>query len=169
MRPLALALLALLLVPVTAAGKEPNAAVRVLWNSRPDHIRAGDTWDARLSVLQGPGGFYEGTPRPVIVVTELAGGAERRVPMVVDFPPNTFKAIVAFRRAGLHRVAVTGFDPRHPARTADIVAPVRVESSPPPIAGGGAAWPWALAVGAAIAALLAGAWSVQRVRLRAAG
>ena len=167
MRPLALALLALLLVPATAVGEQPNAPVRVLWNSTPDDTRARGTWDARLSVLQGPGGLYRGTARPVIIVTELAGGAERRVPMVVDVPPNTFRATVAFPREGFYEVAVAGFDPRDPARLTDIGPPVRIEPAPRPAAANasGASWPWALAV----AALLAGAWSIQRVRARATG
>jgi hypothetical protein len=173
MRSLALALLALLLVPVAAVGKEPNDPVRVLWNSLPDEIRAGGTWDARLSVLQGPGGLYAGKARPVIVVTELAGGAERRVPMTVDVPPNTFRATVPFPRAGVFEVAVAGFDPRDPARFTDIGPPVRIEPAPPVAAAaanaGGASWPWVLVVGAAIASLLAGAWSIQRVRVRATG
>jgi hypothetical protein len=173
MRPLALALLALLLVPVTAVGKEPNAPVRVLWNSTPDDIRARGTWDARLSVLHGFGGLYGGKARPVIVVTELASGAERRVPMIVDVPPNTFRATVAFPRAGRYEVAVVGFDPREPARFTDIGAPVRIEPARPPAAAATnasrASWPWALVLGAAIAALLAGAWSIQRVRVRATG
>jgi hypothetical protein len=173
MRSLAVALLALLLVPVAAVGKEPNDPVRVLWNSTPDEIRAGGTWDARLSVLQGPGGLYAGKARPVIVVTDLAGGAERRVPMIVDVPPSTFRATVPFPRAGVFEVAVAGFDPRDPARFTDIGPPVRIEPAPPLAAAtanaGGASWPWVLVAGAAIAALLAGAWSIQRVRLRATG
>jgi hypothetical protein len=173
MRPLALALLALLLVPVTAAGKEPNDPVRVLWNSTPNDVRARGTWDARLSVLQGPGGLYGAKARPVILVTELASGAERRVPMVVDVPPNTFRATVGFPRAGLYEVAVAGFDPRDPVRVADIGAPVRIKPAPPlakaAATAGGTSWRWALMVGAAMAALLAGAWSIQRVRVRATG
>jgi hypothetical protein len=164
MRPLVLALLALLLVPVTAAGKTPNAPVRVLWNSRPDDVRAGGMWDARLSVLQGPGGLYRGQARPVIVVTELAGGAERRVPMIVDVPPNTFRASVAFPRAGLYQVAVAGFDPRAPARSTDLVSPVRIEPTPSPAtSAGGASWPWALIT----TAVLTGAWSIRRRCARA--
>src|SRR4051794_13004662 len=135
----------------------------------PDDIRARGTWDARLSVLQGPGGLYGRTARPVIVVTELAGGAERRVPMVVDVPPNTFRATVAFPREGFYEVAVAAFDPRDPARLTDIGPPVRIEPAPRPAAAAanasGASWPWALAV----VALLAGAWSIQRARERATG
>ena len=173
MRPLALALLALLLVPVTAAGKDPNAAARVLWNSSPSDVRAEGTWDARLSVLQGPGGLYARKVRPTIVVTDVASGAERRVPMVVDVPPNTFRARVTFPRAGLYEVAVAGFDPRDPARFIDIGPPVRIEPAPLPVAAAAdatvASWPWALVVGAAISALLAGGWSIRRVRERATG
>ena len=173
MRRLALALLVLLLVPATAAGKDPDDPVRVLWNSMPDHIQSHGTWDARLSVLQGPGGLYGGTARPEIVITELASGAERRVPMIVDVPPNTFRASVAFPHAGLYEVAVAGFDPRDPAHMTDIGAPVLIEPARPPAAAaanaGGAAWPWALVVGAAIVASLAGAWSIQRVRAPASG
>ena len=164
MRPLVLALLALLLVPVTAAGKIPNAPVRVLWNSTPDDVRAGGMWDARLSVLQGPGGLYRGKARPVIVVTEPASGAERRVPMIVDVPPNTFRATVAFPRAGLYQVAVAGFDPRAPARLTDLGPPVRIKPTPSPAAsGGGASWPWALVV----TVVLTGAWSIRRRCARA--
>jgi hypothetical protein len=55
MRPLAVALLALLVAPVSAAGKEPDAPLRVLWNSTPAGVQPGGAWDARLSLLQGPG------------------------------------------------------------------------------------------------------------------
>jgi hypothetical protein len=172
MRPLVLALLALLLVPVPAGAKDPNASVRVLWNSTPDHIRARGTWDARVSVLQGPGGFSQAKSRPVIVVTDLVSHAERRVPMSVDVPPNTFKATVPFARAGLYEVAVAGFDPSDPERFTDVGPPVRVEPAPAPAAAatnaGGESWPWTLAAGAALAALLA-PWGIQRIRVRTAG
>ena len=170
MRSLAVALLALLLVPVGAAGKNPNAPERVLWNSTPPGIRAGGTWDARLSLLQGPGGFASDRARPVIVVTELGGGAVRRVPMTVDVPPNTFRATVPFPRAGLYEVAVARFDPRDPARFVDVGPPVRIEPAASLTAAapsaGDASWRWALAAGVAITALLVGAWSVQHLRGR---
>jgi hypothetical protein len=165
MRPLAVALVALLLVPVSAAGKEPDAAVRVLWNSTPDGVQAGGAWDARLSLLQGRGGFYDGKARPVIVVTELGKSADRRVPMAVDVSANTFRARVVFPRAGRYDVAVVGFDPRNPARLVDIGRPVRVEAAP---AAGDASisWRWALAAGVAGVALLAFAWRVQTAPAR---
>jgi hypothetical protein len=161
MRSLAVALLALLLVPVSATGKEPDDPVRVLWNSTPDGVRAGGAWDARLSLLQGPGAFYGGKVRPVIVATKLATRAERRVPMVVDLSPNTFKATVAFPHAGRYMVAVAGFDPRDPERSVDIGQSVLVKPAPPPTAAaasGSAWWPWAVV----IAALLASAWTIRR-------
>jgi hypothetical protein len=165
MRPLAFALLTLLLVPVSAAGKEADAPVRVLWNSTPDGLEAGGSWDARLSLLQGPGGFYGRKPKPVIVVTELATRAEEHVPMAVDVPPNTFRAAVRFPRSGRYEVAVAGFDPRDPERFADVGRPVRVEPVPPAVSGGGEWWPWAVVlVGAAGVALVGGGWSIQRVR-----
>jgi hypothetical protein len=163
MRPLALALLALLLVPGSAAGKEPGAPVRVLLNSTPDGVRAGDAWDARLSVLQGPGGFYGGKARPVIVVTRLATRAERRVRMVVDVPPNTFRATVPFARAGRYAVTVAGFDPGDPERFVDIGRPVLVEGATAAAASGGPWWPWAVVV----AALLASVWTIRRARVPA--
>jgi hypothetical protein len=128
----------------------------VLWNSTPDDIRAGGAWDARLSLLQGPGGFYSDKAHPVIVVTKLTGGAERRVPMTVDVSPNTFMATVPFPRPGLYEVAVAGFDPRDPARFVDTGPPVRIEpaASPASVA--------PLAVGIAIAALLVGAWRLAQ-------
>jgi hypothetical protein len=166
MRLLAGALLVSLLVPVTAAGDDRDAPVRVRWNSTPENLRAGSTWDARLSVLQGPGGFDGGDTRPVIVVTDLAGGAQRRVPLIVDVPPNTFRATVTFPRAGVYRVAAAGFDPRDPARLADVGAPVGIEPAlrPATTARGAASasWAWAVVVVAVIAA--AGALSIQRVR-----
>ena len=166
MRPVALALLALLLLPAaSAAGKEPDAPVRVLWNSKPDGVQAGGVWDARLSLLQGPGGFYARKARPVIVVTELATGAEERVPMAVDLPPDTFRAAVGFPRAGRYEVAVAGFDPRDPQRFAELARQVLVE--PAPAAGDAAlSWPWGLAAGAAGAALLAFAWRIQTAPAR---
>ena len=151
MRPVVVALLALLIVSADATAKDPNAPERVLWNSKPDDIRAGGAWDARLSLLQGPGGFYSDRVRPAIVVTDLAAGAERRVPMTVDVSPNTFKATVPFPQAGLYEVAVVGFDPRDPARFVDTGPPVRIQPAASP-----AAVPWALAVGIAISALLLG-------------
>jgi hypothetical protein len=158
MRPLVVALLALLLVSADAAAKDPSAPERVLWNSTPDDIRAGGAWDARLSLLQGPGGFFSDKVRPVIVVTDLAGGAERRVPMTVDLSPNTFKATVPFPRAGLYEVAVAGFDPRDPARFVDTGPPVRIRPAASLTAGSGdTPWPWVLAVGAVITALAASA------------
>ncbi len=165
MRPLALALLVLLLAPVMAAGMRQNARVRVLWNSAPHGVRAGGTWDARLSLLQGPGGFDPGNARPVIVITEVASGAERRMPMTVDVPPNTFRATVEFPRAGLYEVGATRFDPQDPKRLMDLGARVRVGPAPA-LAGRGVSgtrWSWALFV----AALLGGAWCIQRVRARA--
>jgi hypothetical protein len=161
MRAFASALLALLLVPASAAGKEPDAPVRVLWNSTPDGVRAGGAWDARLSLLQGPGGFYGGRARPVIVVTKLATRAERRVPMVVDVAPNTFRARVPFPRVGRYVVAVAGFDPRDPERFVETGRPVLAKPAPPPTTAagsGGAWWPWAVVV----AALLASAWTIRR-------
>ena len=174
MRLLALALLAVLFVPVDAAGKDPDTPVRVLWNSMPEDIRARGTWDARVSLLQGPGGFFGAKAPPVIVVTELGSDAERRVPMIVDLSPNTFRATVTFPRAGFYEVALAGFDPHDPARLTDIGRRVRIAPPPPPPAAdtantSGAPWPWAVLVGSAIAALLAGAWSIQRARVRATG
>jgi hypothetical protein len=163
MRPLALALLALLLVPVSAAGKEPEAPVRVLLNSMPDGVQAGEAWDARVSVLQGPGGFDGGEARPVIAVNRLATRAERRVPMVVDVPPNTFRATVPFPRAGRYVVTVAGFDPGDPKRFVDIGRPVLVEGATAAAASDGAWWPWAVVV----AALLASAWTIRRLRVPA--
>jgi hypothetical protein len=163
MRPLALGLLALLLVPVSAAGKEPSAPVRVLLNSMPDGVQAGEAWDARVSVLQGPGGFDGGEARPVIVVTRLATRAERRVPMVVDVPPNTFRATVPFPRAGRYVVTVAGFDPGDPKRNVDIGRPVLVEGATAAAASDGAWWPWAVVV----AALLASTWTIRRLRVPA--
>lgn len=163
-RPLALALLLLLLAPVEAAGmnQSERARVRVLWNSTPDGVRAPGTWDARLSLLEGPGGFDPGSARPVIVITEVASGAEQRLPMIVDVPPNTFRATVEFPRAGLYDVAAMGFDPRDPKRVTDLGARVRV--GPAPARGAsGTWWSWALFV----TAVLAGGWCIQRVRARA--
>jgi hypothetical protein len=153
MRPVVVALLALLIVSADAAAKDASAPERVLWNSTPDDMREGGAWDARLSLLQGPGGFYSDKVRPAIVVTDLAGGAERRVPMTVDVPPNTFRATVPFPRAGVYEVAVAGFDPRDPARFVDTGPPVRIQPAASP-----AAVPWALAVGLAISVLLLGLW-----------
>lgn len=163
MRPVVVALLALLLVSADAVAKDANAPERVLWNSKPDDIRAGGSWDARLSLLQGPGGFYSEKARPVIVVTDLAGGAERLVPMAVDVPPNTFRATVPFPRAGVYEVAVANFDPADPARFVDTGPPVRIQP-----AGSRASAPWVV-VGIAISALLVGLWRIARVRARPTG
>jgi len=164
-RPLALALVMLLLVPVAAASVTQDGRVRVLWNSTPAGVRARGRWDARLSLLQGPGGFDPGSARPVIVITEVASGAELRTPMVVDVAPNTFKATVEFPRAGLYEVAAAGFDSRDPRRITDLGARVRVGSAPSPAArgAGGRWWSWALFV----AAVVAVGWCIQRAGARA--
>jgi hypothetical protein len=159
MRPVLAALLALLLVPAGAAAKNTNAPARVLWNSTPGQIRAGGSWDARVSLLQGPGGLYADNVRPVIVVMEAAGVAERRVPMTVDVPPNTFKATLRFPRAGRYQVALTGFDPRDPARVALAGPPLRIQ----PAASRASVAP-ALALGAGMSVLLLGAWRLSRRR-----
>jgi hypothetical protein len=173
MRPLVVALLALLLVSTDAAAKDRNAPERVLWNSTPDDVRAGGTWDARLSLLQGPGGFYSDKVHPVIVVTDLAGGAERRMAMTVDVSPNTFKATVRFPHAGLYEVAVAGFDPRDPERFVDTGPPVRIEPAASRAAAasslGETSWPWVLAAGAVLSALLVAVWSIQRASARTTG
>jgi len=44
----------------------------VLWNSSPAGTRPGGTWDARVSVMQEPGGLNFGHVRPVLVVTDTA-------------------------------------------------------------------------------------------------
>src|SRR5918997_4983692 len=88
MRSLALAMLALVFAPVGAAATQRSGPVRVLWNSAPDDIRAGGTWDARVSLLEGPGGFFGAKAPPTIVLTALDSGAERRVRMDIDLSPN---------------------------------------------------------------------------------
>lgn len=169
MRLLAFAVIALLLGPVAATAKDRDAQTRVVWNSTPDGVRAGGTWDARVSVVQGPGGYAGGKLRPEIVVTPLLGGPERSVPMVVDVPPNTFRAAIPFPRADVYEVAVKGIDPRDPERFIDIGQGVRIAPARAPAAAaagsGGTAWPRGMMAAAALAALLA-AWSVQRVRAR---
>jgi hypothetical protein len=151
MRPLAIALLMLAVLAPSTAAKEPKAPVRVLWNSTLGDVKAGDSWDARLSLLQGPGGFDPGRAHPAIVVTELSNGAKRRVPMRVDLPPNTFAAKIAFPRAGIYRVAAITFDPRHPRRSAPLGAPVAVAATPH---GGAETWPYLLAAALALALLV---------------
>ena len=145
---------ALLLLPAAAAAKDPGAPARVLWNSKPDGVRAGGNWDARLSVLRGPGGSDPGRLRPVLIVTEMASNTTRRIPTAVDVPPNTFKAGVPFPHQGDYTVTVAAFDPRRPAATANMGRPVSVAAAPaPPHDGSGPArWLWALAAAALVSA-----------------
>jgi hypothetical protein len=157
----AIAALALaLLLPASAAAKNPNAPVHVLWNSNPAGIRAGGTWDARISVMQEPGGLYMGHVRPVLIVTDMATGATRRIRTRMDIPPNTFKALVPFPRAGDYSVTATRFHPRHLDYTANLGRPVSVAAKPAPVPaapardGGGLPWwPFALA-GAGVVVLV---------------
>jgi hypothetical protein len=149
MRPLAVALLTLVVVAPTAAAKEQDAPVRVLWNSTPTDLRAGDTWDARLSLLQGPGGYDPGKARPTILVTDLDSGAKRRVAMTVDVPPSTFKASVPFPSAGSYSVAI---------RKSSIAVAVGQARD-------GGPWPRLLTAGLALV-LLAGAWVTGRAPRR---
>jgi hypothetical protein len=148
---------AFLVLPAAAAAKDPGAPARVLWNSEPGGVRAGGSWDARLSILRGPGGADPGRLRPVLIVTEMASNTTRRIPTAVDVPPNTFKALVRFPRHGDYTVTVAGFDPRRPAATANLGRPVSVAAAPAPAPahddGGPAWWLWALgAAGVALAA-----------------
>jgi hypothetical protein len=154
-RVLALLLLALAL-PASAAAKDSNAPVHVLWNSKPEGTRPGGIWDARISVMREPGGLDIGRLRPVLVVTEMATGATRRIRTTVDIPPNTFKALVPFPHAGDYSVTVTRFHPRHPDYTANIGRPVSISAPPAPVApardDGVPWWPWALAALAVVSA-----------------
>jgi hypothetical protein len=154
-RVLALLVLALLL-PAGAAAKSPNAPVHVLWNSKPEVTRPGGTWDARISVMQEPGGLYFGHVRPVLVVTEMATGATRRIRTTLDIPPNTFKALVPFPHAGDYSVTVTRFHPRHLDDTANIGRPVSISTPRAPVSpprdDGAPWWPWALAALAVVSA-----------------
>src|SRR5262245_46764946 len=139
-----LALLAVTLVlPATAAAKDANAPARVLWNSTPGGLRAGGSWDARLSILRGPGGGDPGRLRPVLIVTEMSTNTIRLVPLRVDIPPNTFEALVRFPHQGDYSVTAARFDPRRPASTANLGRPVSVAAAPaPPPAGDGGGVPW---------------------------
>jgi hypothetical protein len=125
-------LLLALLLPAGAAAKDSDAPVHVLWNSKPDGVRAGGSWDARISVMREPGGLDIGRLRPVLVVTDIATGATQRVRMTLDVPPNAFKALVRFPRAGDYSVTATHFHPRRLGATATLGHPVIV--SPPPAA-----------------------------------
>jgi hypothetical protein len=155
-RLLGLLALVLLVLPAVAAAKDSGAPARVLWNSEPDGIRAGGSWDARLSILRGPGGADPGRLRPVLIVTEMASNTTRRVPTAVDVPPNTLKAVVRFPRQGDYSVTVASFDPRRPAATANLGRPVSVAAAPAPAPahgdGGPAWWLWALAAAAVVSA-----------------
>jgi hypothetical protein len=155
-RLLGLLALLLLLLPAAAAAKPGHEPARVMWNSRPDGVRAGGSWDARLSLLRGPGGADPGRLRPVLIVTEMASNTTRRIPTVVDVPPNTFKALVRFPRQGDYTVTVANFDPQRPAATENLGRPVSIAAAPaPPPAhdgGGPAWWLWALAAVAVVSA-----------------
>lgn len=154
-RVLVLLLLALAL-PASAAAKDPNAPVHVLWNSNPYGTRPGGTWDARISVMQEPGGLYFGHVRPVLVVTDRATNETRRIRTTVDIPPNTFKALVPFPHAGDYSVTVTRFHPRHLDYTANLGRPVSIAAPRAPVApprdDGAPWWPWALAALAVVSA-----------------
>jgi hypothetical protein len=124
-----LCVLVLLAAPSMAAAKDADAPVRVHWNSSPATTA---TWDARFSLLQGPGGFASNPPaRPVIVLTDARTGERRRIATRVDVPPSTFRADVRFPHAGTWRVALARFDPRRPGRVSPLDAPVRVRSAIP--------------------------------------
>ena len=113
----------------------------MLWNSKPDGATAGGTWDARISVMREPGGLDIGHLRPVLIVTDRATGATQRVRMTVDVPPNTFKALVRFPRAGDYSVTATHFHPRRLGATAGLGHPVSVAPAPAaPVAHHGVPW-----------------------------
>jgi hypothetical protein len=133
-----------------AAKEDSNAPVLVQLNSPPP---AGAVWDARFSLIQGPGGYDppDGL-RPVVVVTNVRTQATRRFATHVDIPPNAFRADVRLPGPGTWRVAITGFDPRRPESTRTL-APVRI--APPSAAARGGdttLWPWALLAPAGLAA-----------------
>jgi hypothetical protein len=166
-RLLGLLALALLLLPAAAAAKDSGAPARVLWNSTPDGVRAGGSWDARLSILRGPGGADPGRLRPVLIVTEMASDTTRSIPTVLDVPPNTFKALVRFPRQGDYTVTVARFDPRRPAATANLGRPVSVAAAPaPPPAHDDSRPPWWLWALAAVAVVSAAA-GARHLRHRA--
>jgi hypothetical protein len=156
-------LLLALLLPASAVAKNSDAPVYVLWNSKPAGLRAGSAWDARISVMREPGGLDIGHLRPVLVVTNMATGATQRVRTTVDIPPNTFKALVRFTRAGDYSVTATHFHPSRQGATANLGHPVSVAPPPAaPVAHQGIPWWPFAAAGAIVLAWLA--W-----RRRAAG
>lgn len=161
-----------LLVPASAAAKGINGPVRVSWNGAPPaDTPVGGTWDARFTLIQGPGGFYSDPPvvHPVVVVKDMASGAVRRIPAIRDGAGNAFRASVPFPRAGSYDISAASIDPRRPNRVGSW-GPVHI--GPPPGAAHGDAtttWPWILGALAGLGALGAALGLRRRQRLGPAG
>jgi hypothetical protein len=174
MRPrltLALSLSLLLFLPALAPAKGINGPVRVSWNGAPPaDTRVGGTWDARFTLLQGPGGYYPERPvHPFVVVTDSATGAVRRIAATPDGATNAFKASVPFPHAGSFVVAAAKIDPRRPNRLGTW-GPVHIGPAPSIGSSGGTTnWPWIAGVLAAIGALGAALGLRRRQRPRPAG
>jgi hypothetical protein len=164
MKALAIALLALALLPATALAK-----TGLMLDSTPDGLMAGQSWDARFEFVRNDG-----------VVGPLPG----RVPVVRitsdDGKTLTFRARrqhngmwaarVTFPRPGRWSYKVEGF-PRAPyPQVFDpvVISPKPKQDPPPPVVaastGGGGSFPWGWTIAGAALAVTAGLIAVQRLR-----
>lgn len=135
----------LLATPVASGGGFATAGLA----PPPDDIRAGDTWNAQITILQHGRTPLEGV-EPSVLLLDEDGGVAATFPAEPAGEPGVYVAKVEFPRAGTWRYQVNdGFSQTHS------YAPVEIAG---PGSGGGfsvPAWTWGLGFAlVALAALL---------------
>ena len=167
MKALAIALLALTLLPAAALAKSG-----LMLDSTPDGLSAGESWDARFAFVRNDA-VVEPLPGkvPLVRITSSDSGTTRSFPARRQHN-GMWAARVVFPQPGEWTYAIEGF-PR--TRYAQTFEPVYVAPKPaapaqgqdPPVLAastGGGSFPWGwTAVGAALA-VVGGVALVRRLR-----
>jgi hypothetical protein len=149
MRTLLAALTALLLLLPVAAHAGGFATAGVL--NPPEGVGPGETWNARIEILQ-----HGRTPMENLTPAVVVGG-ERFAATPVDGKPGVYEAAVVFPTAGRVRYSIDdGFTNAEPH---EFVADIGTATSPAASDG----FPWLPLTGAALAAL-AVAYALRRRR-----
>ena len=167
MKALAMALLALTLLPAAALAKSG-----LMLESTPDGLSAGESWDARFSFVHNDA-VVEPLPGkvPLVRITSSDSGATRTFTARRQHN-GMWAARVLFPQAGEWTYVIEGFPPTRYHQTFEAVyvapkpaAPAQGQD-PPVIAAstGGGSFPWGWTIAGAALAVLGGVALVRRLR-----
>ena len=125
MKPLALVLFALLVLPAGALAKGGHDDVAVKWLTKPG---AGQTWRASFELVDPNGNRYiTDAARPVVVASSETH--EVRAPAAYGDVAGRYVTDVRFPAAGTYEITLEGWDLRNPQRLAKLERAVRIEGS----------------------------------------